>query len=331
MQYRKFGKTGLNVSEIGFGGWTIGGAKKIGDRGPSGWGNVDDDESMRAIHKALDCGINFIDTAHAYGLGHSEKIIGRAVKGIRDKWIIMTKTGSFVEGDKIIFDISAKAIMKYADESLTRLNSDYIDVYLLHLGTVNPETKGEVWEVFETFNKLRDMGKIRYYGISSSGGNVNPAIDLVRKYEMDAVQAAYNIFDQGAADILFPLAQERNMGVVARAPLAQGFLADKWSLETKFPDDDLRCRYNDKSRKDFIQNLEKVEQLRFLKNESTKTMARAAIKFALSNKAVSVVLPGIRTAKQAEENAGVSDGKLLSSDDLKKIKDLYENNFYLEE
>jgi len=315
MKYRRLGKTGLEVSEIGFGAWAIG-----GNRHGNSYGPTNDKDSLKAINKAVELGCNFFDTADVYGHGHSEKLIGEALEGKRGNFIIATKVG----GD--FYNVGARAnftreyITFAVEKSLKRLKTDYIDIYQLHNPNIELIREGEM---FETMEKLKEDGKIKFYGISifdSAEG-----IEAMRR-GVDIIQVIYNIFDQAPEERLFPSARERGVGIIAREPLANGFLTGKYDFKSRFPSGDIRNSFPEGYKKGMIKTAEK---LNFLIENKEITLAQAALKFVLSNDAVSTVIPGIKTEYQAKENLRAGDGDGLSRAELGKIKELTKNNFYL--
>ncbi|MCP8322630.1 MAG: aldo/keto reductase [Candidatus Methylarchaceae archaeon HK02M2] len=323
MLYRTLGKTGLRVSEIGIGTWAIGGPVEYRDR-PGGWGSVNDDESIKAIRVALELGVNFIDTADIYGLGRSEEVIGKALKGRWSDCYIATKVGykKTNEGDRGR-DLSKNHILESLEGSLKRLRKDIIDVYQLHSPSLE-EIQRE--RCFETMERLKDEGKIRFWGVSVR--SVDDAVKLMQRgYPGDTIQVVYNLLKLEAAKELFPLTLQNEIGVIVRVPFEFGLLTGKFTPETKFPSNDHRSKNLPRSK--LIEEIPKVEKLRFLVKRSNRTMAQAALKFVLNHPAVSVTIPGVRNEKQVRENVIASDGILLNQEDLDKIKDLHENNFYL--
>lgn len=316
MKYRSLGKTGLEVSEIGFGAWAIGGNKHGNSYGPT-----NDKESLKTIRKAVELGCNFFDTADVYGHGHSEKLIGEALEGEREDIIIATKVG----GD--FYNVGAGAnftrdYIRFAiEKSLKRLRTDYIDIYQLHNPNRQLISNGDM---FETLKELKKEGKIRFYGISI----FDPAegLEAMKAGNVDAIQVIYNIFDQAPVPGLFPSAKERGVGIIAREPLANSFLTGKYDFKSKFPAGDIRASFPDSHKRIMIKA---VEKLNFLIEDKEITLPQAALKFVLANNAVSTVIPGTKTEYQAKENLKAGDGEGLTHEELSKIKELVNNNFYL--
>ncbi|HEU4342604.1 MAG TPA: aldo/keto reductase [Candidatus Binatia bacterium] len=308
MKYRTLGRTGLRVSVVG-----LGTMVHAGHFGP-----MKDSESLSAINAALDLGVNFIDTSDAYGAGYSETLLGNALKGRRDKVILATKGGNVMVGpDRGKRNFSPDYIAGVLEESLKRLQTDVIDLYQLHNPTVDIIERGEVWEVLE---RAKKAGKIRYYGVSIN--TIEEGIAAVKNGRSDTVQVEYNLLMQEPAGKVFPLAQEANVGIIARAPLRRSLLTGKLT-----PDDQKRFQGEDVRARGFAgdlfpKELEKVEQLRFLVAGPVKSLAQAAIAFCLAHPAVSVTIPGARNDQQMRENAAAADIS-LSAADLDKVNALW--------
>lgn len=312
MRYRKLGKTGLEVSVVG-----LGTMVHAGHFGPA-----EDSDSFRAIDKALEMGVNFIDTSDAYGAGYAETILGKALKGRRDKVIIATKGGNTMVGPRRgTRDFSVPYISRVLDESLQRLQTDYVDLYQLHNPTVDIIEAGDVWELLE---KRQQEGKIRHYGVSIN--RMEEGIAAVKGGRSETVQIEYNLLVQEPAARVFPLALEANVGVISRVPLKRGLLSGKMTVNDveRFQGDDMRARQFTKEVLE--RELAKVEQLRFLVRAPFQTLAQAALAFCIADPAVSTVIPGARDAAQMEENAMAADWT-LPSEDLAKIKELWNSGF----
>lgn len=311
MKYRELGKTGIRVSEIGFGSWAIGGC----------WGPQDNKDSIDALNCTLDLGCTFFDTALAYGDGHSEKLIGQVVKERKclDEVVIATKVPpknwvwSPPANQSIKEAFPKDWIIKCCEQSLKNLGRDYIDVLQLH--TWNESWRNETdWH--EAMQKLKDEGKILAIGISVSGGRPNEANKQVSQEKVDAIQAVYNILDQSPEEKLFPLAEKYGVGIIARVPLASGFLTGKFTKDTKFAKGDWRREAFDRQFNSLLEQVEKVKAV------VDMPLHEAAIKFCLANDAVSSVIPGIRNAKQAEMNLNISNTK-LTEEQIDKLHELW--------
>jgi aryl-alcohol dehydrogenase-like predicted oxidoreductase len=312
MKYRTLGKTGLRVSIVG-----LGTMVHAGHFGP-----MKDSESLEAIETALELGVNFIDTSDAYGAGYGETLLGNAFKGKRDKIVIATKGGNVMVGPnrgKRIFE--PDYISRVMDESLRRLQTDYIDLYQLHNPTVEVIERGAVWEVLEHAKKA---GKIRHYGVSINSMEEGTA--AVKDGRAETIQVEYNLLAQEPAETFFPAAQQANIGVIARVPLKRGILTGKLkqSDEQRFQGEDVRARsFKGEA---FAQELAKAEQLKFLAHGPVQSLGQAAIAFCIAHPAVSVVIPGARNAEQMRENASAADIEIPAAD-LDKISDLWRRNF----
>jgi aryl-alcohol dehydrogenase-like predicted oxidoreductase len=312
MHYRILGRTGLRVSAVG-----LGTMVHAGHFGP-----MEDSESLGAIEAALDLGVNFIDTSDAYGAGYSETLLGKALRGKRDKVVLATKGGNTMVGpNRGKRNFAPDYIARVMDESLQRLQTDYVDLYQLHNPTVDVIERGEVWSVLE---RAKQAGKIRHYGVSIN--TMEEGIAAVNGARSDTIQVEYNLLAQQPADELLPLAQSANVGVIARIPLRRGVLTGKMTVadESRFQGDDIRAR-NFKGDA-FRKALAKADKLRFLVHGEVKTLAQAAIAFCLAHPAVSVVIPGARNASQMRENATGAD-VTLPAEDLAKIADLWVRDF----
>jgi len=312
VRYKILGKTGLRVSAVGLGTMVHGGH----------FGPAEDADSLRAIDRALELGVNFIDTSDAYGAGYSETILGKALKGRRDKVVIATKGGNTMVGPRRgSRDFSVPYISRVLDESLERLQTDYIDLYQLHNPTVDIIEGGDVWELLE---RRKQEGKIRHYGVSIN--KMEEGIAAVKDGRSETIQIEYNLLAQEPADEVFPQALRAEVGVIARVPLKRGLLSGKMTVGDagRFQRDDMRAR---QFTKDVLEReLAKVERLRFLVRDPFQTLAQVAISFCIADPAVSTVIPGARDAAQMEENAKPAD-LTLSSQDLAKVKELWKSGF----
>jgi len=312
MKYKLLGKTGLRVSAVG-----LGTMVHAGHFGP-----MKDSESLSAIEAALDLGVNFIDTSDAYGAGYSETLLGKALKGKRDKVILATKGGNVMVGPnrgQRIFD--PDYIGRVMEESLQRLQTDYIDLYQLHNPSVDVIERGEVWQVLE---RAKQAGKIRHYGVSIN--TMEEGVAAVKDGRAETVQLEYNLLVQEPAQQVFPLAQQANVGIIARIPLKRGILTGKLTQadEARFQGEDVRARsFKGEA---FAQELAKAEKLRFLVRGPIKNLTQAAIAFCIAHPAVSVVIPGARNADQMRENASGADVE-IPAEDLEKVASLWRSGF----
>ena len=296
MNYRKFGNTGLSVSEIGFGAWAIGGNAMVGDT-PIGWGRADDEVSIAAIHKSLECGINFFDTADFYGLGHSEELLGKEL-GSNHEAIIATKVGHRDINDSIQFDYTKDYILQACELSLKRLKRDAIDYYQLHTARISHLQQQECIEAMQL---LEQQGKIRYWGLSLNTFYPEPEADfLINKKWGHGFQLVYNIINQRAKSIMLK-ANEHNYGIIARMPLQFGLLTGKFTANTAFtPDDHRSFRFSKEILDSSLIALEELIWPMCQKYNVNKTSF--ALSYILSYDAVSTVIPGIRTPQHAIDN-----------------------------
>jgi aryl-alcohol dehydrogenase-like predicted oxidoreductase len=313
MQYRKFGNTELMVSEIGFGAWAIGGNARVGDV-PIGWGVVDDETSKKAIHAALDAGINFFDTADFYGLGHSEAVLGEVLK---DKDVLVaTKVGHRNIDEKIVLDYSKSYIVKACEESLKRLRREAIDYYQLHSARMQHLQQGECIEAMEL---LKRQGKIRYWGLSLNTFHPDAEANfLIERNLGDGFQLVFNIINQKAIDVI-KKAAAKGYGIIARMPLQFGLLTGKFSVDTRFEKDDHRSF---RLTPEIIERTLKVleEKVWPLANEEKINKTQLALSFILSFKEISTIIPGIRTSEHVVQNTtGLKQLKEETVDSLQSL------------
>jgi aryl-alcohol dehydrogenase-like predicted oxidoreductase len=320
MRYRKLGRTNFEVSDIGYGAWGIGGKQWLGGT---------DDESVLALRRAIELGVNLIDTALAYGDGHSEQLVGRVVRETGHKIYVATKVppkdriwparaGSDIQD---VFPYGY--IMRCAEESLRNLGIPAIDLLQLHVWTSEWLPKDE-WR--RAFEDLKRSGKVLAVGISITEHDPDSAIGAIRTGLIDAVQVIYNIFDRTPERQLFPLAIEENIGVLARVPLDEGALTGRITEDTTFPPGDFRDFYFRGDRKKEV-----VEHVKALRQElgDGANLADIALRFCLSHPAVSSVIPGMRTRSHVESNSALSDQGPLSAETMAILKrHAWDRNYY---
>ena len=289
IEKRVLGKSGIEVTKLSLGLWAIGGDE---------WGEVEDRESLDLISAALDMGINFFDTADVYGMGHSEELLGRAMQGRRDKFIVATKIG-WVEfdGDKGVsaYDTVDKLIAG-VETNLRRLDTDYVDVIQSHIDFREPNM-----EVFiEGFQKLQAQGKVRAYGVSTSDFEYLQAFNADN--QASTLQIDYSILNRTPEAEIFPYTLENDLGVLVRGPLAMGILTGKFTPETTFGEGDFRQRWieNEDEYQVFLDDLAKVEKLKAMTDG--RSLAQLAIQFVMAHPAVTVAIPGAKRVSQLEEN-----------------------------
>ncbi len=321
MNYRTFGRTDLRASEIGFGCWAIGGPYEI--KGiPIGWGPVDDRQSMRAIARALELGVNFFDTADSYGFGHSETILGQALAGKRASAIVASKVGNVVLRDgSHRKDFSASHILQCCEESLRRLQTDYLDLYQLHNPTMEALWNGDA---AEALGRLRSEGKIRYYGVSIS--HPSDGEQIIRKNFGSTLQVLFNVLNQKPADGLLGLARKSGYGIIARVPLASALLTGKVRSSNFHPQDNRNNFLTPKRLQDVLPKVDRYLEL--CQSHHLKPVP-VALKFILAHPAVSTAVPGAKTEQQISENVSGS-GTSLPPSLLQSLREEFRGyNFYL--
>jgi aryl-alcohol dehydrogenase-like predicted oxidoreductase len=318
MQYRKFGNTDLLVSEIGFGAWAIGGNAMIGSVA-IGWGEADDNESKKAIHRSLDLGINFFDTADIYGFGHSEELLG-GLLGKRKDVIIASKVGNVARNEQFTSDYSKQYIITGCEASLKRLKRETIDHYQLHSARLQHLQQGECIEAMQL---LQQQGKIRYWGLSLNTFDPLPEAEfLLDKNYGNGFQLVLNLLNQKAIP-LFKRSAEKGYGIIARMPLQFGLLTGKFDKDFSFDETDHRKKRLTKEVIDAsAKALRPVWDL-CRKYECTKT--QLALSYILCYQQVSTMIPGIRTPQHAMDN---SSGLFkLDQEDINLIEHLGQTDF----
>jgi aryl-alcohol dehydrogenase-like predicted oxidoreductase len=316
MQYRELGRTGWKVSTISFGAWAIGGT----------WGDVKDEESLAALKRALDLGVNFFDTADVYGDGHSEQLLAKLRKERSEKFFVATKAGRRAN-PHVAGSYTKENLTAYVERSLKNLQVEALDLLQLHC----PPT--EVFYMPEVFGILDDLvkaGKLRYYGVSVE--KVEEALKAIEYPNVQTVQIIFNIFRQRPLDLFFGEAQRRKVGILARVPLSSGMLTGKMTRTSSFQADDHR-QFNrngegfDKgetfSGLDYEIGLQAVEELRPLVPEGL-SMAQMALRWILMSPAVTCAIPGAKRPSQVEENISAADQPELSEEAMSQIRNVYE-------
>lgn len=307
MNYRTLGRTGLSVSEVGFGAWGMGG----------GWGGRDDAEATRALDRAFDLGVTFFDTALVYGDGHSEQLIGRFLKGRRDQIIIASKIPPKTQRWPVLPHESIREtfppdwIIQCTDKSLRHLRTDYLDVQQLHAWT---DSYTEQLDWMDALAKLRQQGKVRYFGVSANDWDPYGPVNAMRAGLLDTVQVIYNLFEQRPTERMFPAALEKNVGIIVRVPFEEGLLTGAFGADHEFEKDDWRAGWLTRER--LAEAAARVDKLRAFLRDDRPTLAALALKFCLSHPAVSTVIPGMRKVKHVEANCAVSDGRVLTEGEL---------------
>ena len=312
MKYRTFGQTGLKVSEIGIGAFPISGVQQQADGTRTGWTGTDEQQSIALIHRAEELGVNLIDSAESYGTGHSEEVVGQALQGRRDKWIIATKVSSnsgLAANDPDLPAQAKKRIVEAVEGSLKRLDTDYIDIYQLHAIPL----EGAMPAVMEALAELRDEGKIRWYGVST---NDREAIDKLRRLgEIHMLQIGYNLLERDAGDLLH-FAKQESIGTLIRVPLAKGMLTGKYFQSSEIPKEDIR--YERFNRPGSVDAFQKLPALGFLAENTGRTMVQAALRFTLDHPGTSSVIAGAKTMQQIEQNVAAIDVPSLTESELQR-------------
>jgi aryl-alcohol dehydrogenase-like predicted oxidoreductase len=315
MKYRRLGKTGLYVSEIGFGGWGIGGDKN----GAIAYGPTDDRESLLALHRAFELGFNFYDVSDFYGFGHSECLVGEALKEVRSQVVIATKVGFLdAQGTQ---DFSPEHIRQSIERSLQRLQTDYIDLYQLHSPSM--EILEQDNRILSTLQSLQTEGKIRSYGISIR--SPDDGWMAVHKFGFKCIQVNFSLVDQRARENgLFAACEKQDVGVIIRTPLCFGFLSGSYSGDEGFAHSDHRSRWSPEQLRRWSQahTLFSVA----LVHDKKQTPAQTALRFCLSYPCVSTVIPGMLTREHVEENVLASSMGLLLEEERVKIQEVYQQN-----
>lgn len=316
MQYRELGRTGWKVSTVSFGAWAIGGS----------WGSVDDKDSLAALHRSIDLGVNFIDTADVYGDGRSERLVGQLRRERRETIYVATKAGRRLD-PHLAGGYNRANLTSFVERSLKNLDVEAIDLLQLHC----PPT--EVYYMPETFDILDDLareGKLRHYGVSVE--KVEEALKAIEYPNVQTVQIIFNIFRQRPADFFFNEATRRKVGILARVPLASGLLTGKLSARSSFETDDHRAfnrhggsfdRGETFSGVDYETGLKAVEELRAL-IPAGWTMPQFALRWILMQDAVTCTIPGAKNPAQAEENVKAADLPSLSLEAMENVRAIYD-------
>ncbi len=314
MQTRKLGYSDLNITNIGLGTWAIGGGGW-----KFAWGPQDDKESITAIRKAIDVGINWIDTAALYGLGHSEEIVGKAVKDMKEKPIIATKCcRCWDEKRKIFNSLKKDSIRSEVEASLKRLRVDVIDLYQIH----HPSPDEEIEEGWDTIAMLIKEGKIRYGGVS------NFSIEQLKRIQpihpVASLQPPYSMLEREVEDELLSYCEKNNIGVICYSPMQRGLLSGKFSKERvqNLPKDDHRRKNIQFQEPQLSKNLKLVESLKPIAAKNNITLAQLVLAWVLRRKEVTAAIVGARSQSQIQETAAAGDVK-LTRDDIGVIEELF--------
>ena len=321
MQYRELGRTGWNVSTISFGAWAIGGT----------WGNVKDDESLSALHRALDLGVNFFDTADVYGDGRSEQLLAKLRRLRRERsenFYVATKAGRRLD-PHIAAGYNKENLTAFVERSLRNLDVEALDLLQLHCP---PTQVYYMPEVFDVLDGLVNDGKVRYYGVSVE--KVEEALKAIEYPNVQSVQIIFNLFRQRPLDLFFQEAQRRNVGILARLPLSSGMLTGKMARTSSFEADDHR-QFNRQgadfdrgetfSGLDYEIGLRTVEELRrLLPASGGMTLTQMALRWILMWPAVTCAIPGAKRPSQVEENVRAADLPPLSEETMSQVREIYD-------
>src|SRR5579864_5849755 len=320
MEYRALGRTGWKISTISFGSWGIGG---------NDWGNTDDKTSLAALNKAIDLGVNFIDTADVYGDGHAEQLIAQVRKERSEQLIVATKAGRRLNPHVASGYNNRQNLTSFVERSLRNLQTDSLDLLQLHCP---PSEVYEMPEVFAILDELTQQGKIRYYGVSVE--RVDEALKAITYPHVQSVQIIFNMFRHKPAGQFFAAARERGVGILARVPLASGMLTGKFGPQTQFAQNDHR-NYNRHgeafdqgetfSGVDYDTGLQAVEELRPLVPQGA-SMAQFALRWILMFPEVTAAIPGAKTPQQAEDNVQAAELPPLSDETMQKVREVYDTH-----
>src|ERR1700730_4194630 len=310
MEYTQFGQTALRVSKISYGTWQFGGD----------WGHIKSaqwDAGKATVQKALELGINFFDTAQAYGFGLAEKMLGEALqpylKGLREDIVLATKGGLRMEGDKLLRDASAHWLRQGVEQSLRNLGVDYIDLYQVHW----PDPHTPIEETASALDQLVHEGKIRYIGVSNYNAQQMKTFEQARK--LDALQPPYSLFRREIEQEILPYTQEHGIGVLVYGPLAHGLLGGSFTPQTTLAPDDWRSKSEIFHGEIFQRNLPVVERLKHLAEREGMTVAQLAIAWVLAQPAIDVAIVGARSASQLSQTA-VASAIHLTYETLQEIE-----------
>ncbi|MCX5415291.1 aldo/keto reductase [Streptomyces sp. NBC_00059] len=320
MRYRELGRSGIQVSEIGYGAWGI---------GESSWVGASEDESVRALHRAIDLGVNLIDTARGYG--ESERIVGRVVRErAGDEVLVATKVPPknriwpAPDGLDPADTFPGAHIRTSLETSLSASGLDHFDVVQFHVWNDDWLGRGD-W--LETVADLKKEGKLRLFGVSVNDHQPDSALALVRSGLVDTVQVIYNVFDQAPADAFLPACEEHGVGVIVRVALDEGGLTGRITAGTTFPEGDWRNRYFRGDRPAQVER--RVAAIVADLGIAPDEIAENALRFVLSSPAVSTVIPGMRSVRNVERNTALSDGRPLTADQLAVLaKHRWQRNYY---
>ncbi len=311
MEYKKLGSSDLEVSVIGYGAWGNGGAPF--------WSTEGDNASIKSLRKAYDLGINFFDTAPVYGFGHSEKLVGKALKSVRDKVILATKCGLVWEKEALgsIKKVASKAsILKEVEQSLQRLGTDHIDLFQVHWPDVNTPQA----ETMEVLLQLQGQGKVRYFGVSNY--SVEQMKECLPAGTLVSLQPEYSLLQRSIEKEAVPFCMENEIGIIAYSPLASGVLTGKYDKGTRFKDWRSKGILGEFTGEAFANNVAKVDRLKSVAEALNKTCAQVAIRWVIQQPGISTALVGVKNEGQVEENLK-SVGWKLEDADLEEVNEIF--------
>ena len=309
MEYRKLDD--LKVSVIGYGAWGIGGAPF--------WNNEGDNKSIESIKISYENGVNFFDTAPVYGFGHSEKLIGKALKPVRDKVILATKCGLRWGKESLSSlrkDASRESILEEIDQSLRRLDTDWIDLYQVHW----PDAATSQKETMETLLEIQNKGKIRYIGVSNY--SVEQIMESLKYVKITSLQPEFSLLAREIEKDTVPLCLEKKIGIIAYSPLASGVLTGKYDKNTKFKDWRSKGIIGNFTGQGFVENVSKVDRLKEVSQEEEKTCGQTAINWVLRQPGLVTALVGVKNSSQMKENLKAI-GWQPSKENCKKIEEIF--------
>ena len=317
MEYRELGRTGWKISTIGFGAWAIGG---------DAWGQTQDEQSLRTLHRAVDMGVNFVDTADVYGDGHSERLIARLRKERSEPIIVATKAGRRLN-PHVAAGYNRANLTAFVERSLRNLETDALDLLQLHCP---PSEVYDMPEVFDALDRLVQDGKLRFYGVSVE--RVDEALKAIQYPNVQSVQIIFNMFRLKPAEMFFPAAREKKVGIIARVPLASGLLTGKLRPNTQFSAQDHR-NYNRHgeafdqgetfSGVDYATGLQAVEELRPLVPEGA-SMAQFALRWIVQFPEVTTAIPGAKSPQQVADNVAAASLAPLDEATMRRVREIYD-------
>jgi aryl-alcohol dehydrogenase-like predicted oxidoreductase len=317
LEKRAFGKTGMEISHMGFGSWAIGGS---GWR--AAWGPQDDDEAVGAIQRAVELGMNWIDTAAVYGLGHSEELVARALKGVSERPYVFTKCSQvWDENGNISNNLKKDSVKRECEESLRRLQMDTIDLYQIHW----PRPDEDIEEGWEAMAELKEEGKVRHIGVSNFDVGQMERIREIAPVE--TLQPPYNMLNRGIEEEILPYCAEQDMGVIVYSPMRSGLLTGKMTRERveNLPSDDWRRNSSDFQEPRLSRNLKLVELLEEIGEEHGRSPGEVAIAWTLRHQAVTAAIVGGRRPDQVDGIVGAAELR-LGEDELDRIQSFLEEN-----